>query len=250
VLRNLIFFTFLILTGCIPPREIKPERIAEIKKVGIVTRLQNNELIILDHTGVMKKSYTYGQFGALGALVEAGILAGIKEYKISKSINGDFDKLKPFAAEMNIKDSIDSKLIQKLSNTYLMVEPQYFDKNEQLIRSSTKCLQESKKMEVDTLVILDINYGLAAYSSSPASISIDSEMKVYDVNSGDIILQRIVESDLIFRESRTFEEFEYGNGRRLKEDLNSAVNAFAVFVARLLGGQPPEETVEQNAGIH
>lgn len=94
VLRVFVLLTFIALVGCAPPSTITPERTAEIKKVGVVTEIPKDELLVLDHTGIMGKSYTHGQFGALGALIETGILMGVREYRTSKSINGDTDKTK------------------------------------------------------------------------------------------------------------------------------------------------------------
>lgn len=67
------------------------------------------------------------------------------------------------------------------------------------------------------------------------SVSIDGAMTVYDVNSGEIILKRNIESDQEFREHRSIEELSKEDGKLIKEDFNGAVKGFASNVARQLG---------------
>jgi len=235
MVKIFVLLTVIALVGCAPPSTIKPERTAEIKKVGVVTEIPKDELLVLDHTDTMSKSYTYGQFGALGALIETGILMGVREYRTSKSINGDTNKVRAFIAGSSLKPSIDFSINEKLSKKYAIVEPKFFEGKALSIRKTDECLMESKRLGIDTLVFLEIAYGLAAYNDKPASVSIDGAMTVYDVNSGKIILKKNIESDQDFREHRSIEELSKEDGKLIKEDFNGAVIGFASYVARQLG---------------
>jgi hypothetical protein len=231
MLRTFILLTVIALMGCAPPKNIKPERVAQIRKIGLITAIPKDELLVLDHTGTMNKSYTYGQFGALGALVESAILMGIKEDRASKSIDGDIDKIRPFIARSSLKPNIDSGIAERLSHKYVTVI--IYDEAMSL-QNITGCLEESRKTGIDTLVSLEITYGLAAYKDKLASVSLDGEMTVYDVASGEIILKKKIESDQEFREHRTIEELSKEDGKLLKEDFSGAVKGFSSYVGRQL----------------
>jgi len=54
-------FGFLLMTGCATtPKTLKTETTSNIKKLGVVAFLRDNELKVFDHTEVSKK--TYGGF--------------------------------------------------------------------------------------------------------------------------------------------------------------------------------------------
>jgi hypothetical protein len=235
MLRIFSIFILLTLVGCAPPSTMKLERIAKIKKMGVVTRLAEDDLKIFDHTGTMKKSYTYGQFGALPVLIEGLILWGEARYKISNSIVGDPDQIKTNLIRKNIKYDVESALTDKLSKKYNIVRTEYFEAKALTSSDKNKCLEEAKQIGVDTLVFLEFAYGLAAYNGKPASVSIDGEIVVYDVSTAKIVLKKEMESDQDFREYRTIADFAKEDGKLFKEDLNGAINGFSSYVARQLG---------------
>ncbi len=237
MLRVFMILAVFALMGCAPPSTLNLERSAQIRKLGLVTSLPDNNLKALDHRPRnIRNTYIYGQFGAIGALMESVILMGIRENTASsKSISGDLkDKGLP-TANLALKNEIDVVLIQKLSKKYLIVDPQYFDARKLSFQNKSECFAEAKRVGIDTIAFFDIAYGLATYNDKEASVSIDAEMIVYDVEKEEIVLKKLIESDQDFREHRKVEDFATENGKLLKEDLNGAINGFSSYVARQLG---------------
>ncbi len=85
-LRRLMDLGFLIIcliiNGCAgTPKHLKQEDLQDISKLAIVTFLLDNELKVLDHTGVTEQpSYTGYQFGAIGGLIEGLIKGAVASY--------------------------------------------------------------------------------------------------------------------------------------------------------------------------
>ena len=237
MLRPLMVFALVALMGCAPPSTLTPERSAEIKKLGVITSIPDNNLKALDHRPRnIPNTITYGQFGAIGALMESVILLGIREHTASsKSVSGDLTDKRLSSVNLTLKNDIDSALIQKLSKKYPIVEPQYFDVKKLSLKNKSECFAESKRIGIDTLAFIDIAYGLATYNDKEASVSIDAEMVVYDVEKEEVILKKLIESDQDFREHRTAKEFANQNSKLLIEDINDAINGFSSYVARQLG---------------
>jgi hypothetical protein len=235
VLRFLVVLVILALVGCAPPSTLTQETAAKIKKVGIVTRIADNEPVILDHTSAMKKSYTHGQFGLLGAAIEGGINLGIRQYRYSKSVTDSPDTVKPFVPYSSLKRNIDVAVSQKLSQKFVAVEPSYFDARKVSLDAKDDCFAESKKAGIDTLVFLDIAYGLAAYDNALASLSVDADMTVFDVASEDVLLKKRLESDQNFKENRKVEDLARDDGKLFKQDLDAAVEGFSVYVGAQMG---------------
>lgn len=235
ILRTVAVFAFFVLAGC-APKTLMPDKIADIRKVGVVTTIPENNLKVLDHrVGTMRNTYTYGQFGAIGALMESVILLGIREYNSSnKSISGVLDDSRLATVDLSLKDYIDSDLYHKISKKYVVVEPQYFDKKNLSSGKRSECIAEAKKMEIDALVFLDIAYGLVSHNDKQATVSIDADMVVYNVKDKEVILKKVIESDQYFREYRTIEEFSQSNGKLLIEDLQGAISGFSTYVAQQL----------------
>ena len=240
MVRALILLSAITLMGCTPPNMIKSERIEKIRKIGFVTGIRNNEMVILDHTGTMDKSYTYPdyRYGAMGVLIgsaiENTILIGVKEYRISNSVKGDLDTIKFHINGQTLKQLIDFNIKEKLSDKYIVVESSIFENKKLSIQKTSECLLDAKKSEIDTLVFIEISYGLAAYKKALASVSINGLITVYDVSSEDIIMQRHIESDYGYSQNRTIEEFASKDGKYLKNDFNEAINHFSTYVSNFL----------------
>ena len=205
MLRVALLLVVITLTGCVPPKTLSQDRIAAIDKIGVITNVAC-DMVILDHTGTMDKSYTYGQFGALGALIEAGILSGVKEYRATKSINGNLEDVALYLTDYDLKQKLDFSLNEKITKKYSIVGSYSLGK----VSSNNKneILAESSKLGIDTLVVLDVAYGLAAYKDKPGSVSIDANMIVYEAKSGGVVLKTMIKSDKDFPEHRNVDEFK------------------------------------------
>lgn len=230
---------FLVIAGCAHPSTLNLEKVQHIKRVGVITRLAEHNLKVFDHTGVSNKSYL-NYIGGLGPLLLASyfpmdrpIVWAEAQYAVSKSLNGNPEIIKSYIISNQIKGMVDTKIKERLSKKYattLLNPPN--DESDQV--EEKRMLAECRSLGIDTLTIVNFAYGLAAYKEMQPSVTIDGDMTVYEVNTGEILLRGTVESEQGFREHRALEEFTAENGRAFNEDLNHAIDSFAYLIARKL----------------
>lgn len=221
----------LIVAGCAPPNTLNLEKVPDIKRVEVVTRLTEHDLKVFDHTGVSNKSYIKYIGGLVPLLLDRLIVWAEAQYFINKSVNGT-PEIKSNIASNVIKSMVDAKITEKLSKKYVLAKPSKPDSRQPTDMFDKQLLAECKASGIDVLVLIGFAYGLAAYKEMQPSVTVDGDMTVYEVNTGDILLKGTVESEQDFREHRSLEEFTADNGKLFNEDLNSAINSFAYLVAR------------------
>ena len=231
---------FLLLTSCAPSNSIKPERIAGIKKVGIATKLENNDIQVFDRTDTMKRNYGGSQFGAIGGLVEGLILTGMARHTMSKSLNGDPAEINQYIKGINIKELIDDGITSRISKKYDLILPQYFDekaKNKSAdFADESAYLKEAKILGIDTFVLIEYSYGVAAFKDRAACAIVAGKITIYDVVSDEILLRkRLASDDDYISAYRTVDEFVKDNGKFYKEDFRIAADSFSYLVGKQVG---------------
>ncbi|TAN38222.1 MAG: hypothetical protein EPN25_14330 [Nitrospirae bacterium] len=230
----------LVFTSCAPAKSIQPERITEIRKIGLVTKVADNDLIVFDRTRTMNRTYGGTQFGAVGGLIEGLILTGMAAHAMNKSLQGDPDDIKQYLKDINFKSMVDNRISGRLSRKYDLVLPQYFDTrahdNPSKFATDSNYLKEAMSLGIDTLIFIEYYYGLGAFKDRPACVVVAGKITVYDVKSETIIFDRLIASDDDFVPGyRTVDEFVNDNAKLFKEDLNTAVDGFSYLVATQLG---------------
>jgi hypothetical protein len=211
----------------------------------IITTLQNEKPRIFDHVKLSKENQDALRYaGLFGGAALTGIvgIAVILESnnKIHESLGGNPDLLREQLGEYPIKEILEEKLIDKISEMYKIV-----DVNNLLdgLRESQKgqkyeiedYLDICKKCEADTMLKIDFYYGLAAYSGEKASAAIVGNILVYDVKTKELLMKKAILSDQYFRKGRTVPEFSDNSAELFKKDIIEAVDSVSLLVASDLG---------------
>jgi hypothetical protein len=230
----------LFLAGCAPPTTLNLQKTASINRVGVITRLTEHDLKVFDHTGITNKSYLGLLGGAAPVLlslyfpIDRPIVWVEAQYAVNKSINGSPEQIQQHIVSDMIKNLVDTTIAEKLSKKYTVTDLNKLDARSNSGNHDQYLLAQCKDAGIDTLAVINYAYGLAAYNAKQPSVTVDGDMTVYEVNSGNILLKGTIESEQDFREHRTLEEFAADHGKLFNEDMNSAINSFSYLVARKL----------------
>lgn len=241
-LRHVFVLTVicLILAGCAPPTTLNLEKVPAISRVGIMTRLTEHDLKVFDHTGITNKSYLKSLGGVVPLLlaryfpVDRPFVRVAAQYAMNKSVNGNPEQMKRYIASDVIKSMVDAQITQKLTKKYVITDLTKSSDQPVAGNDDKQLLAKCKAAGIDTLAVVNFAYGLAAYNEKQPSVTIDGDMTVYEVSTGNILLKGTVESEQDFREHRALEEFAADNAKLFNDDLNSAINSFSYLVARKL----------------
>ncbi len=242
-MRGLIVFVFifLLMAGCATtPKSLMPEETARIKKLAIVMVPKNEELVVIDHTNVWKKSYGGYMFGAIGGLVE-GLILTVEDYATKKaSLGGDPNLLKDQLKEYQIRKILEEKITGKLSEKYEIQNPNYLCDDLKKTKKDQKLVIEDyldvcKRLEADTLLEIDFYYGLAAYAGEKSSAIIIANISVHDVNANNLLMKREFISDEHFKKNRVVPDFAANSAELYKKDILDIVNGFTQLVALEFG---------------
>ncbi len=218
--------------GCASaPKKISYDRTSLIKKVAILTNAKDPNFVVLDHSGIMSKTYTGGQFGALGGLLEGIILSVEASHAKKKSLGGEPETLIAELDGYDVKKVIDQKLIKKLSKKFDIIELSHSNSSSKNNNFTELCTN----IEADTLVKIEFLYGLATYADKKSSAAIDAEVTIFDVDSKKVLLKKKIKSDSLYSTSRTVNEFSENEAMLFKSDMSSAADSISTLIANDLG---------------
>jgi hypothetical protein len=234
-------FGFSLMAGCATtPKSLKTEIMSSIKKLGVVTFLRDNKLKVFDHTDVSKKTYGGFMFGAIGGALEGLAIAVETNIRIRSSLGGDPNILIQELGEYRINEILEGKVSKKLSEKYVIVNIEQFVNKLRETKKGQKLKIEDyldlcEKCEVDTMLKVDFDYGLATYAREKASAAITSNVSVYDVKTKTLLMKKDILSDWYFKKSRVIPEFSANAAELYKRDILEAMNALSLMVASDLG---------------
>ena len=234
-------FGFLLMIGCATtPKTLKTETTSNIKKLGVVAFLRDNELKVFDHTGVSKKTYGGFMFGAIGGALEGIAIAVETNIRIRSSLGGDPNILIKELGEYHINEILGEKLANKLSEKYVIVNTDRFVNELRETKKGQKLKTEDyldvcRKCEADTMLKVDFDYGLAAYAREKASAAMIANISVYDVATKTLLMKKEILSDQYFKRSRVIPDFSANGAELYKKDILEALNTLSVIVARDFG---------------
>jgi len=256
----LILTCCVLISGCATVKTgISPEMLKSIDKIVIDSVVENENLIVLDHTGTWDKTYTGGQFGAIGGALE-GIILGIQaKIKIKKSLGGTSEELEMMVGAYPIDDLVDDELNGRVQVDFEVVNIDViggFNKERKIKDAISLCNENG----ADIYIKLNYVYGIAAYNDSPSSATIDADLAIYDVHSKKALLKKKISSDELFKAERYVDEFLENDAEYFKSDIEKAVRALALLVssdfglnseevAELKGINPLELDAEAVSGI-
>jgi hypothetical protein len=234
-------FGFSLMLGCATtPKTLKTETTSNIKKLGVVAFLRDNELKVFDHTEVSKKTYGGFIFGAIGGALEGIAIAVETNIRIRSSLGGDPNILIKELGEYHINEILGGKLADKLSEKYVIVNTDRFVNELRETKKGQKLkiedyLDVCRKCEADTMLKVDFDYGLAAYAREKASAAMIANISVYDVATKTLLMKKEIVSDNYFKRSRVIPDFAANGAELYKKDILEALNTLSVIVARDFG---------------
>jgi hypothetical protein len=234
-------FGFSLMAGCATtPKTLDSETSMKIKKIGIVTILKDKEPRVFDRTGASKHYHGGYVFGAIGGALE-GLAIGIETaVLIRASLGGDPDILRRKLGQYPINEIVQENITTKLSERYQVVDAHQFLNALRVSKEGEELkiedyLDVCKKCEADTMLKVDLLYGLAAYAREKSSAAIIAKLFVYDVGTKTLLMEKEVLSDKYLKRSRVIPDFAAGDAELYKRDVHDAVNVLSVIVARDFG---------------
>lgn len=98
-------------------------------------------------------------------------------------------------------------------------------------------LATTRQKDIDTLLKVDLVYGLAVYDGAPSSADIDAAVSIYDGRSGILLFEKAMRSDEQFRSGNTVSKFKADGAALFKKDIINAADGLAMLIASELGMQ-------------
>ena len=108
------------MSGCATvPTRMSSDCISKIRNIAVFTTLEDDNLSVLDISGIRKKAYskTYGgmMFGAIGGALEALIIEGVASYKIHSLIGGSASPVRESINGFDAKSRFDDMVYKVFS---------------------------------------------------------------------------------------------------------------------------------------
>jgi len=235
----------VLSSGCSSLTELPSDLINETHRIAVFTHPVKNSFVILDHTEVWDKSYTHGQYGAIGGLLE-GIILTIESSQAKKSsLGGDPDELEDMLQGYSIEAQLNKDIVEKLSTSFEVVNLNSFIQSSGEKKLKKPGIKQSKSLAYENgatmLVTVDYLFGLATYALASATAAIDSEVVFYDAKSGDKILKKKILSDEVFIKRHSIKDYELNDGDLFKIHMNEVSDAFSIRLANEFGLFKDEE---------
>jgi hypothetical protein len=223
------------LCGCATaPLTLNPETAEKMKKIAIVSTQEDDEFKILYHLYGTNVAETTGSY-LVGSMLDYAIQAD----ETKKSLGGDPKVLKDKVKFFPIKKHINVSLAEQMSKRYSIVDSNYFEKLQEKSTDKNINIDEyiahCKEIGADTLLTLDFLYGLAVYSRDMASADIDSIISVYDVKTNKALLEKVITSDLYFKEGYSIDEYAAEDGKLFKENIIKAARGLSLLIGYEFG---------------
>ncbi len=227
-LRGLVvcFFIFSLMVGCATtPKSLMPEETGKIKKLAIVTILRDKGFGLIDHTDAWKK---YGMYPLVAGTIYSASMVD--------SLGGNPYRLNSQLKDYPIKEILEAKITQKLSEKYEILNPNDLCDELKQIKTDQKLviddyLSACKRLGADTLLKVIFSYGVAFYMGEKSSAVIIVNISVHDVNANNLLMEREFISDEYFKKNRIIPDFAANSAELYKKDMLEIVDGFAQIVA-------------------
>lgn len=237
--RMSLFLLCIFIIGCAGPASyLKPEQVASVKKIAVIVVPLSQSPQILDHTETWGKSYTYGMFGAAGALLEGLVLSVEAGIAKKDSLGGDAGSFLIGVKPFTIQEDLETGLRSRFAGSFELIDPKQLQalcEQENAKCSVGDYLELARNQGADLLLYLKYVYGLAAFKGAPASAAVDSQMFVYETPHKKIIFRKDISSIEAFKRQDAIDRFSADSFVVYKEDMSKATDAMALLVANELG---------------
>jgi hypothetical protein len=231
-----IFSVIAVLAGCADRPPVKIQNASTIKRIGLVITPVEEKLSVLDHTGVWEAPEVMGQFGAVGMLAEGLVRVVEQKSAAHGSLGGGIEELYDVLPVYPLQGLEAQKITDRLSTRYEVVNLGLPGKGLQI----EDYLTTAKQHGLDTLLKVDLAYGLAVYAGAQASAAIDAQVYVYDVRNGNVVLNKLIRSDQFVRSGNTVGQFKANGAELFKRDIVEAADGLAILIASEFGFEQPE----------
>lgn len=236
-------FMILLVMGCAgSPKLLKQEDVKGIKRLAFVSSLSDKELQILDHTGHKQQSYTHGQYGAIGGLIEGIIAAGAAP---TIHLGGDPDSLREAVSDFPIKEHFDENFDKVLSINFEILSPEDLDSLRKQDYPETEGASDRtiedyaalyEKFGVDMVLEIDFVYGLATYRGGllPSAV-VSADVTVRSIDKNKRLMKKTISSDSYYKRGYTVDEFKADGAKLFKSEIIEALRGFSHIVASEFG---------------
>lgn len=225
-------------------RKIKPEHIADVRKIAIVTNLYSEDLRLIDINGLKNKNYGGGALG--------GLVSGLARNNLYSSLGGDFDSLATLVEGLPIMQifnehfcsglDIGFEIMTSVQVAELGMEFPAFFRGKGIVpnnaRKDYRVLRDSAN--VDLVLEIKFIHGLAAYGGGVRpTAAISSDYILVETKNNKMLVMNDLTSDSFYRESHSVEEFIAGGKEMYEKEIIAAINGLKHLFASEFGRELP-----------
>jgi hypothetical protein len=237
------------------PKEIAVDDVARIEKLAVVSRLTEPELQVLDHTGD-RMAYYQPYTGNVSQDATSGAMTGVVSDllaldQIGKSLDGDPDVLREALADFPAAATFNDHLCQHLELSFPVVGPDEMtdiDITELAVNENATGQQVRDysplrgQFGVDSVLEIDYIYGIAAYAGRVRpSVVIAAGVRVIDLEDNEVLMSKVLASDLNYKRSHSIDEFAADDGRLFRDEFIQDTCGMANLIARAFGVELSEK---------
>lgn len=236
----LIFFAISISAWAGASRKIKPEHVADVKKIAIVTKLYSEDLRLIDIHELKNKYYGGGLVG--------GLASTLAVKNLYSSLGGDFDSLTKIVGVIPILEMFNEHFCRGLDIGFEIMTPVQvaelglefpaFFRGKGIVpnnaRRDYRVLRDSAN--VDLVLEIKFIHGLAAYGGGVRpTAAISSDYILVETKNNKMLVMNDLTSDSFYRESHSVEEFIAGGKEMYEKEIIAAINGLKHLIATEFG---------------
>jgi hypothetical protein len=228
-------------TGCVS-KHIETEQAADIRRVAVATYLESNEVLVYDRTGKQVGTEAEVAAGLLGGVI-GGAIAGAVEGSLTwkamqESFGGDPALLTKALGDQPLAPIIDRGVTAGLG-TLPVLGPLDL---ERLGAADAPARRTSDgvpvhdyrplmdRWDIDTVIEMRLNHGLAAYAAAPARPMVIGEVFVIDVVEDRVIMRSPLSSEHAYPSAHHVPELAADGAALYRQEIEAASRAFGGLV--------------------
>jgi hypothetical protein len=240
-----VFLLVFLIAGCASTStRLKEDDVTGIRKLAIITALQDEKLQILDRTHIRDRGYTGAQHGLLGALVADLITETAARSQVKGSLGGDPDLLRYAVSEVPVKEIFDENFYKAFDIGCETVSRETVDSLRMEHQAKMKKASSEKppdaiapyrELGVNRILKIEFIYGLAAYGGGvKPSVVVRAEVSFANLDK-ERTARKTICSDSHHKKGCTIDEFRADGAEIFKKELAEATWALAYLVASEFG---------------
>jgi hypothetical protein len=239
------FLLIFLIAGCAATYTyLKEEDVRDIRKLAIITILEDENLRILDRTGIKQQSYFSPYFGWAGIAADALLTESVASANIRGSLGGDPDLLRYEISDISIKELFDETFYKAFTIGCETISRETVDSLQREYQAEAKKAGSKeaadpiagfKELGVNVILTIKFIYGLAVFGGgvSPSTV-ICAEVSFANIEKEKVLRKRI-SSDSFYKKGYTVDEFTANGAGIFKKELAEATWALAYLVASEFG---------------